>query len=275
MHKLVPRQPNVISVRDLAAQLSDSRSLVLLDIRFTPGKPGRREDFLKSHLPAALYIDLPSQLADPVGRAARRGSNPVPEPDQLRADLRRLGVRNDSTIVVYDDSNGAPAARAWWVLTWASIVDVRLLEGGLTAWHAAGLPLSTGETAAERFGDVDVTPGHLPVIDIDAAARFPSSGTLLDIRPLAQFGTGHIPGARSFPVDQLVGPDNRPLSGQEIADRLQRAGIDTSRPLAAYCGGGVASTLFVHALAQIGKEVPLYPGSWSEWTADRCRPVER
>jgi thiosulfate/3-mercaptopyruvate sulfurtransferase len=98
------------------------------------------------------------------------------------------------------------------------------------------------------------------------------------VRPLAQFGsagTGHIPGAKSFPVEQLLGADEKLLAGSEISDRVGRAGIDLFRPLAAYCGGGIASTLFVLALAEIEKEVSLYPGSWSEWIVDGQRPIER
>jgi thiosulfate/3-mercaptopyruvate sulfurtransferase len=272
------RQSNATSVDELTAQLSAKRDIVLLDVRFTPGKPGRRNSYLEAHLPGALYIDLPTELADPVARADGRGSNPLPDPVRLQSDLRRLGIGKSSSIVVYDDTSGAPAARAWWVLNWAGIPNVKLLDGGLRAWKSAGLPLSSGEVLPQRSGDIEVGVDALPFLRIEEAAVFPVNGILVDARPLAQFGgesAGHIPGAKSFPAEQLLGPDNKLLGGSDIADRLKQAGIDTSRPLAAYCGGGVASTLFVVALAEIGKEVSLYPGSWSEWTADGKRPIER
>jgi thiosulfate/3-mercaptopyruvate sulfurtransferase len=180
-------------------------------------------------------------------------------------------------VVVYDDTNGAPAARAWWVLKWAGIPDVKLLDGGLSAWKSAGHPLSSGEVLPQRQGDVEVGVDRLPFLRADDAATFPANGTLIDVRPPAQFGddAGHIPGAKSFPAERLLGPDNKLLAKSEIADRMRQAGIDLSRPLAAYCGGGVASTLFVLALAESDQEVSLYPGSWSEWTFDGRRPIER
>lgn len=271
-------QSNVISVDGLAAQLSAKCNIVLLDVRFTPGKPGRRESYLEGHIPGALYIDLPTELANPVVRADGRGSNPLPDPVLLQSNLRRLGIGESSSIVVYDDTSGAPAARAWWVLNWAGIADVKLLDGGLTAWKSAGLPLNSGEVLPQGQGDIEIRIDALPYLGLDEAAVFPANGTLVDVRPQAQFegeGAGHIPGAKSFPADRLLGPDNRLLGKSDIANRLQQAGIDTSRPIAAYCGGGVASTLFVLALAGIGKEVSLYPGSWSEWIADGRQPVER
>lgn len=276
--KPVPRQSLLARVQDLQARLASDRDLVLLDIRFTPGKPGRHDSYLAGHLPAARYIDLPDQLADPEGRSAGRGSNPLPSPDRLQADLRRLGISTTSKIVVYDDTNGAAAARAWWVLRWAGLAEVQLLEGGLAAWTAAGLPIETGDVVTPDQGDVTVVPGQLSAIDIDAAAAFPTRGTLIDIRPTAQFGGktgGHIPGARSFPVDWLIDAENRPIGADALIERLAGAGIDLARPVAAYCGGGVASTLFALALTQIGKDVDLYPGSWSEWTTGGHRPVER
>ena len=272
------RSPNTISVDELAAQLTANRDIALIDVRFMPGKPGRRDSYLEAHLPGALYIDLPTELADPVARAEGGGSNPLPDPTRLQADLRRLGIGRSCSVVVYDDSNGAPAARAWWVLRWAGIADAKLLDGGLNAWKAAGLRLTSGEVLPRQSSDIEVRAGALPFLQADEAAAFPAKGTLVDVRPLAQFGadgTGHIPGAKSFPAEQLLGPDKKLLARSEIAARLEQAGIDIARPLATYCGGGIASTLFVLALAEIEKEVSLYPGSWSEWIAGGRRPIER
>lgn len=271
------RRPNTIAVDEFATSIGSRDGVVLLDVRFTPGHPGRKESYLAGHIPGALYLDLPTELADPTARARGRGSNPLPDPAKLQTDLRRLGVNNTSSVIVYDDTNGAPAARAWWVLTWAGLPHVKILDGGLTAWKAADHPLAIGETVAATDGHVELAPGKLPSLGADEAGSFPEIGALVDTRPAASFsgnGNAHIPGARSFPAELLLRPDNALISGTELAGRLKLAGIDLSRPIAAYCGGGVASSLFTLALANVGKEVSLYPGSWSEWTADGSRPVE-
>ncbi|WP_164901698.1 sulfurtransferase [Neorhizobium lilium] len=271
------RRANTISAEDLSTLLGKAANLVLLDVRFTPGKPGRRESYLQDHLPEAHYIDLPTELADPVARQQGRGSNPLPAVSNLQDDLRKLGVFRDSQIVVYDDTNGAAAARAWWTLIWAGVAEVRILEGGISAWKAAGYPRASGEIGIVQPGDIELKPGKLVSLHVEQVAAFPQHGTLVDVRPAAAFsgeGTGHIPGAKSFPADRLVDPDGKFVAEEQLRQRLRDADIDIDRPLAAYCGGGIASSLFTLALAQIGKDVALYPGSWSEWTSDPNRPVE-
>ncbi|CUX71843.1 MULTISPECIES: sulfurtransferase [Agrobacterium] len=271
------RPSNLISAEDLATALDGDSKLVLLDVRFTPGKPGRRDSYLEGHLPGAHYIDLPNELADPAARQHGRGSNPLPQIERLAEDLGRLGVSNGSRIVVYDDTNGAPAARAWWTLTWAGLTDVKLLDGGLASWKASGRTVETGEGVVPSIGRVELIANTLPSIDVNQVASLPADTTLVDVRPSSSFtgeGNGHIPGAKSFPVDRLIGTDGKLIAPGELKQKLSEADIDLSQPIAAYCGGGIASSLFTLALSEIGKDVALYPGSWSEWTADKSRPVE-
>ncbi|MGP4727551.1 sulfurtransferase [Agrobacterium deltaense] len=271
------RPSNLISADDLATALDDGTNLVLLDVRFTPGKPGRRGSYLEEHLPGARYIDLPTELADPAAREHGRGSNPLPRIERLAEDLRRLGVTKGSRIVVYDDTNSAPAARAWWTLTWAGLADVQLLDGGIAGWKASGGRVETGEGLVPSTGDVQLAAGALPSIDVAEVASLPAKGVLVDVRPASSFrggGNGHIPGAKSFPVDRLIGTDGKLIAPDELKQKLREADIDLSQPIAAYCGGGIASSLFTLALSEIGKDVALYPGSWSEWTANKSRPVE-
>jgi thiosulfate/3-mercaptopyruvate sulfurtransferase len=272
-----PRHSNTVGVEQLASTLQNDEGLVLLDVRFTPGKPGRKDSYLAEHLPGARYIDLPTELADPIARQNGQGNNPLPDIAKLQEDLRRLGVSASSSIVVYDDTNGAPAARAWWTLRWAGVEGVRVLDGGLSAWKAARHRLDQGDAGVATSGDIQLRSGVLPRLTVDQVTLFPARGMLVDVRPASSYrgeGSGHIPKARSFPADRLVGPGGKLVAEDELKQRLKDAGIDLSLPLAAYCNGGIASTLFTLALAGIGKEVTLYPGSWSEWSADPSRPVE-
>lgn len=250
------------------AELSALRDPIVLDIRFDPGKGAAPARYRDGHIPGAIFVDLPVQLAN--RRLTGRGSNPLPELAELQSQLRAWGVRDGSTVVVLDDSSGGPGARAWWVLRWAGVGDVRILEGGLAAWKRAGLELETGSGPTPAPGDITLRPNRLPHLEAEQVAGF--QGTLVDARPRADFAK-HIPGAVSLPISELVDAAGAVLPPDRLRALLAANGIDAARPVAAYCGGGVASTFLIAVLAELGIEAALYPGSWSEWTADPARPV--
>jgi thiosulfate/3-mercaptopyruvate sulfurtransferase len=231
-------------------------------------------------IPGAVDVDLPAELASPGG--STRGSRPLPEIEALQRHARGWGLRQGQAVVVYDHDRGLQAARGWWVLRWAGIADVRLLDGGFAAWRAAGMPVAE-ELPAPEPGDVVLTAGHLPVLDADGAAALARRGVLLDsrIRPNyigatvapGQAPRGHIPGALSAPAaDNLTEPG--PFAEAETLRHLYAAlGADGSRPVGVYCGAGISAAHDVLALASIGVEAAMYPGSWSAWSADPDRPV--
>jgi thiosulfate/3-mercaptopyruvate sulfurtransferase len=265
-------QSPFISADELAVELAGSSPPVLLDVRFDPGKPGARQRYLDGHVPGAIYVDLPTELAD--GAAVGRGSNPLPDSLRLEADLRRWGLSNDSHVVVYDDTSGAPAARAWWTLTWAGLSHVRVLDGGLAAWRRRQGALASRDEWPPAAGYAAVRSGRKASVDADGVLAFVVRGALVDTRPAAAYGTGHIPGAKSVPIGQLVDADGRLLPAVTLRERLADGGVDLGAPIAAYCGGGVASAFFALALSRLGVGVTLYPGSWSDWITDPHRPIE-
>jgi thiosulfate/3-mercaptopyruvate sulfurtransferase len=255
---------------------------VVLDVRWRLGGPPPAELYAGGHLPGAVGVDLDRDLAAPVGDG-RRGRHPLPEPAALEAALRRWGIRGDSSVVAYDDADGSSAARAWWLLRWAGLTDVRVLDGGIAAWTAAGLPLTT-DVPTPAPGDVVVRPGGMPVVDAAAVAALASGGgVLLDARAEARYRgevepvdpvAGHIPGARSAPTMGNVDETGRFLAPEQLRERFARLGVEPGRPVGAYCGSGVTAAQEVLALELAGVPAALYAGSWSEWVADRGRPVE-
>jgi thiosulfate/3-mercaptopyruvate sulfurtransferase len=274
----------LIDVDELADAIRTVTSprLVVLDVRWRLSGPPPAELYAGGHVPEAIGVDLDRDLAAPVGDGGR-GRHPLPTPEALEATLRRWGIRADSTVVGYDDADGASAARAWWLLRWAGMTDVRVLDGGIAAWVAAGQPLST-EVPAPVPGDVVVRPGGMPVLDADAAAALPTSdGILLDARGEARYRgevepvdpvAGHIPGARSAPTSGNVDGDGRFLEPERLRERFAAMGVAPGRMVGAYCGSGVTAAQEVLALEIAGVPAALYPGSWSEWVADPGRPVE-
>lgn len=268
---------DLITVHDLRARLSE-RSLVLLDIRYTPGKSDGKTRYLAGHIPGAIYVDLATELAD--ADIQGEGTNPLPTKDQLQQTLQRLGVKNHSEVVVYDDTNLGPSARAWWVLRWAGLKRVAILDGGLNAWISAGEPISVDEDESLTPGDVQIEVGALRQVSADDVLSIATPGTLVDVRPAQSFlidndgKGGHIPGAVNLPAARLIDEYGRLLAPKALRALFAGAGIDMAAPITAYCGSGVAAALFVFASHRAELDTLLYPGSWSHWVNDRSRPIQ-
>ena len=264
----------------LAARLGEP-GLVLLDVRWALGDPHGRDHYLREHLPTAVFVDLDAELAGPPSPAL--GRHPLPAVEELQRSARRWGISAGSRVVAYDASGGMAAARAWWLLRWAGHTDVQLLDGGLPAWRAAGLPLSSGGVTAAP-GDVVLAGGHLPVVDADAAATWATDGgVLVDARAGERYRgetepidprAGHIPGAVSAPTAANLGEDGRFRSAATLRERFAALGIETGTAVAVYCGSGVTAAHEIAALAVAGIDAALYPGSWSQWSSDPDRPAE-
>jgi thiosulfate/3-mercaptopyruvate sulfurtransferase len=268
----------LVDAEGLAAELDGRHPPSLLDVRWRLGAGSLRDDYLAGHLPGAVWVDLDADLAGPPGAGGR---HPLPAPRSAQDTLRRLGVSGSRGVVVYDDTDGSVAARAWWLLRWLGHTDVRQLDGGLGCWTAAGLPVQTGEVPPTA-GDLTVRPGGMPVLDADAAGRLARDGVLLDVRAAERYRgevepvdpvAGHVPGACSAPTTANVRADGRFLDPAGLRDRFAGLGVTGAEPVGAYCGSGVAAAHTVLALAVAGIDAALYAGSWSDWVTDPSRPV--
>ncbi|MFV0133196.1 sulfurtransferase [Streptomyces sp. HMX87] len=273
----------IISATDLANDLAGGDPPVLLDVRWqlstarAAGEPpfDGRAEYAAGHLPGAVFVDLDTELASAPGPGGR---HPLPDLSVFGAAMRRAGVSSGRPVVVYDGGQGWAAARAWWLLRWTGHPDVRVLDGGLTAWQGA---LSTDVPTPEP-GDFRPVPGARGLLDADGAAALARSGLLLDARageryrgetePIDRVG-GHIPGAVSAPTSENVGPDGRFLPAEELHARFKGLGAAEGTGVGVYCGSGVSAAHEVLALAVAGIPAELYVGSWSEWSSDPQRPV--
>ena len=250
----------------------------VLDVRWQLGRDDGHEQYLAGHVPGAAYVDLASDLAGPPGDG--RGRHPLPEASRFEQAMRRCGVRGDRPVVVYDDWAGLAAARAWWLLRFHGHPDVRLLDGGWSAWQETGTDVESGAPAVVE-GDFAATPGQLPVLVADAAGRLAREGVLLDARAPERFRgetepvdpvAGHVPGAVNAPAADNVG-GGRFLPRAELSAVYDAAGAVEGAHVGVYCGSGVTAAHDVFALALLGRPAALYPGSWSEWVSDPSRPV--
>jgi thiosulfate/3-mercaptopyruvate sulfurtransferase len=274
------RLPVTITPAELDAQLRTAAPPVVLDVRWQLGDPNGREYYRVGHIPGAVFADLDTELAAPPTPAA--GRHPLPDVAALQEAARRWGISAGRPVVVHDDNGNTAAARAWWLLRWAGVEDVRILDGALAAWQSAGLPLEAGDPEHVEPGDVTLTPGRLPVLDADEAAGLARKGVLLDARAAERYRgetepvdprAGHIPGAVSAPTGDNLSASGAFLPPVELRARFAALGADPAVPVGVYCGSGVTAAHQIAALAIAGIDAALFPGSWSAWSADPARPA--
>jgi thiosulfate/3-mercaptopyruvate sulfurtransferase len=270
-------------VTTLDARRGDAR-LRIVDVRWTLGQPGAgRAAYDAGHLPGAIHVDMDADLADPAGLGAP-GRHPLPDPRAFTARLGALGIGTHDTVVAYDDAGGGYASRLWWMLDDLGHPDVHVLDGGIGAWTAAALPLTTevpvwppAELAlADRWSRVIDRPalterlGSVVLLDARAPERY--RGEVEPIDPVA----GHIPTAVNAPTGGNLAPDGRFLAPDALAARFASLGVGGSEPgggkpgasdVVTSCGSGITACQNALAMRVAGLGPPLvYVGSYSDWS---------
>jgi len=275
----------LISAADLAANI-DRPDWVVVDCRHDlVNLAFGRDAYAAGHLPGAVFADMESDLSGarrgPDG--VFRGRHPLPEKETLVEALRAWGVNDATQVVAYDAHGGMYAARLWWLLRWIGHEAAAVLDGGLPAWQALGQPVVTDVVAKPR-GTIAARAPFVPtvtvaevleniesarrtVVDARAADRFRGENETVD--PVG----GHIPGAKNrFFKDNLQG-DGRFKAPAQLREEFGSV-IGDPKDAIMQCGSGVTACHNLLALEVAGMPgAALYPGSWSEWSADPARPV--
>ena len=265
----------VVGAAWLAEHLGDVR---LVDSRwYLDGRSGRAA-YERGHLPGAIWVDLDRDLAGPPSPDA--GRHPLPSPQNFAATMSRLGIGDDTSVVIYDDARGSIAARLWWMLRMHDH-HVAVLDGGIdtwrgdfaVGWHSCRPAAFTARPwPAARLVDADQIEvirqrRNALVLDARSAARYAHGDPSIDPRP------GHIPGARSAPWVDNLRTDGTMLDRAALRERFTALGAADAEIIACSCGSGVTAChdLLALELAGFGDTTRLYPGSWSQWGADPRR----
>lgn len=237
-------------------------------------------EYLAGHIPDAVFFDQDS-IVDPASRLPHA----LPSPEFFAEGVGRLGISDLDTIVVYDGIGMFSAPRVWWMLRVMGARDVYVLDGGLPAWRAEGLPLARGE--ASRPPAV-FTPAFdaRRVVSLDRMRRIveTASAEIADARPAERFRGeapeprpgirgGHMPGARNVPA-AMLSREGRLLPIEDLRAIMVGAGLDLARPVVTSCGSGVTAAIITLALESLGhRDNALFDGSWTEWGGAADTPV--
>lgn len=275
----------LVSTDVLTARLND-RAWIIVDCRYNLNDEawGERE-YAARHIPGAAYAHLGHDLAGP--KTGTNGRHPLPDPHMLAETFSRLGITSGVQVIAYDQDNGMYASRLWWLLRWLGHDAVAVLDGGLAKWLAEARPTASGREQHEPAEFVGAPRGRMTADAVEIASLVGAGGwPLVDARsperfrgdsePIDKVG-GHIPGAVNLFFQGNLDEHGTFRPPEQLRERV-RTSIGDAAPdrIVCYCGSGVTACHNLLALEHAGLSgARLYPGSWSEWSSDPARPVER
>ncbi len=273
----------LIETEQLAALLSRPQ-IAVIDCRFDLKDVGGGERaYAAGHVPGALYADLDRDLSGP--KTGTNGRHPLPDPAHAALTFGAMGIGAETQVVAYDQDSGMYASRLWWMLRWLGHDAVAVLNGGFTKWSTEQRPVSTKhETPLAQTFVPRVRPNMLMDVT-DVAALDLHRWQLVDARAPERFRgdvetldkkAGHIPGAVNHFFQTNLKGDGTFQSPAELAAGFRRQiGETDTTAVVCYCGSGVTACQNLLAMEHAGmRGAKLYPGSWSEWSADPARPIE-
>jgi len=249
-----------------------------------------KQSFRDAHIPGATFADLLAEFSDPDKEADPTGplrAFALPTPEQFTLAARRHGINQNSVVVCYDQGPGMWATRLWWLFKVFGHDDVVVLNGGLPAWRNANLPIEQGDPTPAETGNFTVSAPYIPVattndvmnivdnLDTDTMLINVLDGqTFRGAADTALPRKGRIPNSINVPFADLFDDSGRFRDDATLKQLFVDAGVDGTRPVVTYCGGGIGATLHAFALNRLGIEASVYDGSLYEWTLDSNRPLE-
>lgn len=230
-------------------------------------------EYAAGHIPGAVFFDLDAN-SDQTSELPHM----MPDADFFAKAVASLGISNSDTVVIYDGAGLMSAARIWWMFRAFGHSDVFVLDGGLPAWKAAGGSLQTGLVETPKaYYRATLNDGMIAdwrevlrvaeqqdrqLLDARSAGRFNGIAP----EPRAGIKSGHMPGAKNLPFQQLLTEEGEFKTGSQLKQAFEDAGIDLTQPVITTCGSGVTAAILSLGLSELGhSDNKLYDGSWAEW----------
>lgn len=262
-----------------------SENLIILDARV--GKDVY-QSYLNKHIQGARFVDLDKDLAEIGQNAAFGGRHPLPTIEKFGETISRLGISEDSHVVIYDDKNGAnAAARVWWMLKAFGLKNVQVLDGGFQEAEKESLEFTSGEETFEKIKIIDRKDWLLPISTLEDVDNelINDSAAVVDVRDSYRYKgesepidlvAGHIPGAINIPFSENLDENGYFLKPEILREKYLKLLESKPEKLIIHCGSGVTACHTILALDYAGFEIPnLYVGSWSEWSRREGKEISK
>lgn len=273
----------LINVSQLRELIQAGAPLVVLDASFDLMDTSAGEKaYSEAHVPNARYVHLDRDLS--TEKTGLNGRHPMPTREAFAKTVGAWGIDGNTQVVAYDRQGAMFAARVWWMLRWLGHSSVALLDGGFQAWQKAGGDMQSGTPEVKALPPYPLKPSLVPSMDGDTLAGQLGKVRVIDARAPERFRgdvepldkqAGHIPGALNRFFKDNLDAEGRFKTAQQLRTEWTPF-LAGDLPVVHQCGSGATAchNIFAMQLAGLGTST-LYPGSWSEWSANPSRPIAK
>lgn len=262
---------SLVEVEWLAQDL-DSPNLVILDATWFLPKHNRsgKEEFGKEHIQGAQFFDYDQEVCDKSSEFPRM----MPSAADFEQAVRKLGVNNDSTIIVYDNNEMFSSPRAWWMFKAMGAQQVAVLNGGLVAWKKAGYATVESVKQVDEGNFVAKSNDNAFIDSKQVLARlYDDADLILDARSQDRFDEAHMPNACNLPYTELL--EGGKMKSPDELKAIYSKWIEKGQKLTFSCGSGVTACILALGADVIGVDpISVYDASWSEWGQNESLPKE-
>jgi len=266
---------DLVSTEWLAEALGAPDLMVFDATKYLPNEPfDGLTKYREAHIPGARFFDI-DVVADPDTSLPHM----APTAGRFARLMGEMGISNATRVIFYDQKGLQSSARGWWLMKLFGHEKAAVLDGGLPKWLAEGRATESGDAKpaapssytpdfradlVKGIGDVKRIIAHGGALILDARAKGRFDGTAPEPRP--GLPSGHMPGAKSLPFNELLNADFTMKDAAALRARFGAAGADGSKPIVTSCGTGVTACILALGLKQAGLgDAAIYDGSWTEW----------